>query len=518
MKLLTNISRILVGSLFIFSGVIKSNDPKGTGIKFNEYFDVFASSVQSPQDTLRLKVTDNFGSEELFENTFNSRDSFVNIEVNQSAPRMELFEGDVDSSYGSEIFVIKNGTVLFNMFYPLEKGVVLDSAADLPEVSIDMSSTLAFRTDKKGLNKHWSFILTDQSKHEFSEQVAVYDMVNQDVFWVGFFRGLKPYALSLSIFMCVLEVVLGFALLIGWQSKWTSYSLLGVIVFFTFLTWYSAYFNKVTDCGCFGDFIKLKPWHSFYKDLVLLFFIIIIVVKHKQIVPLFSPLFSINAMIVATLSSTVFTIYCNMFLPAWDFLPYKMGNNVKQLMEVPKGERIKDSTVMVFVYKKNNQVDSFVYPNMPDSSWTYVDRVDKVIIPAWKSKIHDFEFIQRPDNDVQLKDSLLNGKRYAVLIVVTHLEKSHAGAWEAIQAMSKEALKSGIAVYAVTASPIEMADAFVNEHQLPFKFNNADETLLKTMVRSNPGVMFWHNGVIIDKWSCRSVPSIQKLKHLMGRP
>ena len=183
MKLLTNISRILVGSLFIFSGVIKSNDPKGTGIKFNEYFDVFASSVQSPQDTLRLKVTDNFGSEELFENTFNSRDSFVNIEVNQSAPRMELFEGDVDSSYGSEIFVIKNGTVLFNMFYPLEKGVVLDSAADLPELSIDLSSTVAFRTDKKGLNKHWSFILTDQSKHEFSEQVAVYDMVNQDVFW-----------------------------------------------------------------------------------------------------------------------------------------------------------------------------------------------------------------------------------------------------------------------------------------------------------------------------------------------
>ena len=100
MKLLTNISRILVACLFIFSGIIKSNDPKGTGIKFNEYFDVFASSFQSPQDTLNLRISDNFGSDERFENTFNSRDSFVSIEFNQSTPRMELFEGDVDSTYG----------------------------------------------------------------------------------------------------------------------------------------------------------------------------------------------------------------------------------------------------------------------------------------------------------------------------------------------------------------------------------------------------------------------------------
>ncbi len=517
MKLLTNISRILVACLFIFSGIIKSNDPKGTGIKFNEYFDVFASSFQSPQDTLNLSVSDNFGSDERFENTFNSRDSFVSIEFNQSTPRMELFEGDVDSTYGSEIFVLKNGSVVFNMFYPLEKGATVDSASDLPTVNIHLSATAQHQKNNKGLNKDWSFTISDKSKHEVSERIAVYELVNQDSFWVGFFRGMKPYALSLSIFMCVLEVVLGFALLIGWQSKWTSYLLLAVIVFFTFLTWYSAYYNKVTDCGCFGDFIKLKPWHSFYKDIILLFFILIIVFKHKQIVPLFSPLFSINAMIVATLASLIFTIYCNMFLPAWDFLPYKIGNNIKQMMEVPKGERAKDSTVMVFVYSKQNQVDSFVYPNMPDSSWTYVNRVDKVIIPAWKSKIHDFDFIQRPDNDVQIKDSLLNSQRHALLIVVTHLEKSHEASWKAIQETSKEALKSGMAVYAVTASPLDVADAFVNEHQLPFKFNNADETLLKTMVRSNPGIMFWHKGVIIDKWSCRSVPAFSKLKQLMKR-
>ena len=215
MKLLTNISRILVACLFIFSGIIKSNDPKGTGIKFNEYFDVFASSFQSPQDTLSIHVVDNFGSDERFENTFNSRDSFVSIEFNQSTPRMELFEGDEDSTYGSEIFVLKNGTVLFNMFYPLEKGVTIDSASYLPVIQIFLSTSKQYQKDAKGLNKNWSFTISNTSKHEVSERVAVYEFVNQDNFWVGFFRGMKPYALSLSIFMCVLEVVLGFALLIG---------------------------------------------------------------------------------------------------------------------------------------------------------------------------------------------------------------------------------------------------------------------------------------------------------------
>jgi hypothetical protein len=81
--------------------------------------------------------------------------------------------------------------------------------------------------------------------------------------------------------------------------------------------------------------------------------------------------------------------------------------------------------------------------------------------------------------------------------------------------MAIEAKKAGIQLFAVTSSPLEMADAFTNEKQLPFKFNNADETLLKTVVRSNPGIMYWHNGAVLDKWSCRSIPSIASLKKLM---
>jgi uncharacterized membrane protein YphA (DoxX/SURF4 family) len=511
MKLITSISRVLVGLLFIFSGIIKSNDPKGTGIKLNEYFDVFASSMQSAQDTLKISVSDDLGTVEYFDNTFISSDSFANIEINQSAPRKEYFEGDQDSTYGCEVFVLKNSAVLFNAFYELGDSI------DPVNFSVKLRNGICAenKASSKALSEQWNLTLSAKSKHELSKRVATHPYVQQDSFWVGVFRGMKPYSLLLSVIMCILEVVLGFAILIGWQPKLMSWSILLMVLFFTFLTWYSAYFNKVTDCGCFGDFIKLKPWHSFIKDLVLLFFILIIFIRKDKLIPLFSPLFSINAMIVVTLSSTVFAIYCNMFLPAWDFLPYKAGNNVRQMMEVPKGQRVTDSTVMVYVYKKDNKTDSFVYPNMPDSSWTYVDRLDRIIVPAWKSKIHDFEFIKRDENDINIKDTLLDGKGYYLLLVVTHLEKSHESSWDNIKSMAIEAKKAGIPVYAVTSSPLEMADAFSNEKQLPFKFNNADETLLKTIVRSNPGVMFWHDGTVLDKWSCRSIPSMKALKNLM---
>jgi len=519
MKIITSISRILVGLLFIFSGVIKSNDPKGTGIKFNEYFDVFASSFQQSQDTLKISVSDDLGTQEYYDFTFSPSDSFVDIEFNQSVPHKEYFEGDEDSLFGCELFVVKNGTVLYNAFYELG-----DSIED-PNVTLIIRSSSKLKPDTMQKDKAYKALYFQMSqrigtdtKHEIKERLAVHPYVKQESFWVGFFRGMKPYSLALAIIMCILEVVLGFAILIGWKPKIMSWLILLLILFFTFLTWYSAYFNKVTDCGCFGDFIKLDPWHSFIKDLILLFFIVIIFIRRKHVIPLFSPLFSINAMIVVTLASSVFAIYCNMFLPAWDFLPYKEGNNVRQMLEVPKGERKTDSTVMVYLYKKGNKTDSFVYPDLPkDTGWTYVDRVDRIIVPAWKSKIHDFDFIARDEQDVNIKDSLLYGKGYYILIVVTHLEKSHETSWSYIKNMAAEAKKSGITVFAVTSTGLEEADAFTADKQLPFRFNNADETLLKTVVRSNPGIMFWHDGVMVDKWSCRSIPGINKLKKLMRK-
>lgn len=502
-KIITSFCRLMVGGLFIFSGLIKSNDPKGTGIKLNEYFDVFAAAQKQAQDTVNIRVKGiDLDIEDSVGFILNPNEPNLKVEINQSAPANYLFEDETDSLFGSMIYVVKNGEEIFSYFLTFE-----DSASN---------DRIMFKTYLTGSHKKTfidtTLVLNSESKYEVSADIPVAEYIKKDNFLVGFFAGLKPYSLSFAIIMCILEVIFGFAILIGWQPKIMTWLILAMIVFFTFLTWYSAYYNKVTDCGCFGDFVKLKPWTSFYKDLVLLAMILVIFIRRKKIIPLFSPLFSINAMIVVTLASTVFSIYCNMFLPAWDFLPFKAGANIREAMTPPKGVRTADSFVNVLVYQKGNVYDSFVFPKMPpDNSWKFVNRVDKVVAEGWKSTIHGFSFDKRDELDIDLKDTLLFSKGYHILIVSSHLEEAHESSWAKIKEMANGLAKSGIRVHAVTSSSLELADKLCHEKQLPFKFRNADETLLKTVIRSNPGIMLWHDGYVIEKWSCRSIPSSDKI-------
>lgn len=507
MKIITNICRFLVGGLFIFSGFIKSNDPKGTGIKFNEYFDVFAARFEVPKDTITIAVKDNFDVNDVYSYTLKPESKDLNMQLNQAAPSKILFDGDTDSSYGCMVYVVKDGEEMFSYFYTLEDTILL------PKINLKVSISGA--STKTLVDK--SVTISTDTKHEIEEKIGLAQFTKQESMWVGFFRGLKPYSLSLAIIMCILEVILGFAILIGWQPKVMSWLILLMIVFFTFLTWYSAYYNKVTDCGCFGDFIKLKPWTSFWKDIVLTSLILVIFFRRNHIKPLFSPLFSINAVIVVSLASTFFAVYCNMFLPAFDFLPYKKGNNIREMMTAPKGVRLVDSFVNVLIYQKDNKIDSFVFPKMPDSTWKYVGRVDKLVAPGWKSAIHEFDFTPRDEQDINLEDTLLYSKGYHILIVSAHIEKSFANSWDNIKELATKAKASGIGVYAVTSSSSEEADQFASEHQLPVRFSSADETLLKTIVRSNPGIILWHDGTIMDKWSCRSIPSIETIKKFMTK-
>lgn len=507
MKVITSIARILVGGLFIFSGFIKSNDPKGTGYKFKEYFEVFATSVEAPQDSINIVVKcADYEINEFYNFKLHENQTSLKMEMNQSKLYKTKYDDEPDSVTGSDIHIVKDGGNMYSYFFEL------DSTIEGPDMTLKVYLT----GSKNDVLLEKTLKFSEQTKHEFEKTIDLKPFINKNGFFYSFFKSMIPFSLVLAIVMCILEIVLGFAILIGWQPKVMTWLILGMIVFFTFLTWYSAYYNKVTDCGCFGDFLKLEPWTSFYKDVVLLVLILIIFLRRNHIVPLFSPLFNINAMIVVILASTTFAVYCNMFLPAWDFLPYKAGNNIREMMTPPKGARLMDSTEMVVIYQKDGQYDSLVFPNMPkDTSWKYVARIDRIIEKGWKSPIHDFDFHLASSEGFNMDDTLLHSKGYHIMIVSPHFEKSNQKAWEKVRQLAIDAKAAGIGFYAVTASPLEDADVFCNEKQLPFKFKAADETLLKTIVRSNPGVILWHDGTVMDKWSFRSIPSIKKIKKFM---
>ena len=208
--------------------------------------------------------------------------------------------------------------------------------------------------------------------------------------FISTFEIFIPYALVISVFLCTLEIIIGVALIINYRIGLISKILLSLIVFFTFLTFYSAFFNKVTDCGCFGDAIKLTPWQSFYKDLILLSFSIIIYFLQSKLmnhngffkIKVFDDISFKNGVIIfLSLISLLISYTAINFLPFIDFRPYKVGNYIPDLME--PSEELKYSYIM----EKNGR--SYEFDNYPnDESFTFKEI--KLLNPEAEPKISDY--------------------------------------------------------------------------------------------------------------------------------
>lgn len=305
-----------------------------------------------------------------------------------------------------------------------------------------------------------------------------------------------PYALAIAVFIVIFETVLGFMLLVGYKAKFTVWSLLLMIVFFTFLTFYSAYFNKVTDCGCFGDALKLTPWQSFTKDVVLLVFILILFVNMKLIRPLFSKKITNGLVALGILACCFMGYWVLNHLPLKDFRAYKVGTNIPKGMEIPEGAP-KDVIEMIFIYKVNGVDKEFTDKQLDKipAGATFVDRKDQVISEGYKPPIHDFS-MELDGSDY--KDELL--KEPKLMVFVTYdLSKSEADGMKQLESLGQKAKAGGYKVIAMTASsPDEIAKA-KQQYQLTFDFYFCDATTLKTIERANPSIVLVEKGTIKQK-------------------
>ena len=309
---------------------------------------------------------------------------------------------------------------------------------------------------------------------------------------------LIPFALIIACFVVIFEVVLGVMLLIGFKPKFTVWSLLAMIVFFTFLTFYSAYFDKVKDCGCFGDALKLTPWESFTKDLVLLILILMLFFSQKFIKPLLGKT-AINLTVFATYSLCLFMAYYVLqHLPIKDFRAYKVGNNIKKGMETPEGAQ-KSEYEMVFIYKVNGVDTEIPYAdvmaNKIPAGAEFVDRKDKLIKQGYVPPIHDFT-IEKDGSDYI--DSVLEEPK-VILLVTYDLNKANDKGMKKLEAFNKKATEKGYLVIGMTASDDETKAAYINKFGLTFDYYFCDPTTLKTIVRSNPGIVVLEKGTIVQK-------------------
>ncbi len=317
---------------------------------------------------------------------------------------------------------------------------------------------------------------------------------------------LIPYALLISIFIVVFETLLGLLLVIGYKKRFITYNLLLMILFFTFLTFYSAYYNKVTDCGCFGDALKLTPWQSFYKDVVLLILIVTLFFKRDLITPLYAKNY-----LKITLYSGIFicfsiVYYALMHLPLIDFLPYKVGVNIQQGMEIPKNapKSVYDD---IWYYKVKGEVKEFRTEEQP---WyiegaEFVDRKTTLISKGYEPPIHDFTV--ELDGADYTQDVLTTEK--VILIVTYNLEKSEKEGLKQLEILHQKALKKGYTVVGLTASLPEVINQVKENNQITFDFYACDETALKTVIRSNPGVLLLNKGTIKQKIHWNDVDDLE---------
>lgn len=320
---------------------------------------------------------------------------------------------------------------------------------------------------------------------------------------------LSPFALGIAILLVITEVILGIALIIGYMRRLTLALLLIMILFFTFLTFYSAYFNKVTDCGCFGDALPLTPWQSFTKDVILLVLILILIVGKKYLIPFFTSFGRAIIIFLSFIACLGYGYYVLMHLPAIDFRAYKEGVNILEDMQVPD-----DAPKAVFEYQWKFNIDGqekiiTTSGSYPDVEGEFIEVETKQIKEGYVAPIHDFT-IEKEGEDYA--EEILNTPNL-IVVIAYDLAKTEWNGWPQITQFTDEATKKGYRVIGLTASDDTAIKNLRDKQNVDFEFYFTDETTLKTIVRSNPGVLKLEQGTIIQKRHWNDVDEIT-LKNL----
>lgn len=337
-----------------------------------------------------------------------------------------------------------------------------------------------------------------------------------EVFHVPF---LSDMATGIAIFLCVLEIVLGALLLLGFWGKKVATGLLAIIVFFTFLTFVSAAFKVVTSCGCFGDAIPLTPWQSFSKDIILLILIVYLFIYRSFILPVTNNPALQKALLIAVFSlSTMFSIYTYSFLPVLDFLPYKVGASLPELMRIPEGAAPDEFLILYQLKNKKtgekkeiSDKDYLKTGIWKDDNWEIVGTPEKKLIKkGYEPKIKDL-FISDAAGTDYTKE-LIENPYNNILIVAYDLKDVNENAIAKLNALAINATDQfNIRTVLLTSSSSADADAFSKKMKLAVEVFYADAVPLKSMVRANPGILLLKNGLVLNKWHFNAIPSFEEL-------
>ncbi len=332
----------------------------------------------------------------------------------------------------------------------------------------------------------------------------------------GFFTELMPLAEAAAVCLIGVELVLGLCMLLNVRTSVTCWLTLAFYVVMLPLTLYIALENPVSDCGCFGDALVISNWATFLKNVVLTALAVTLVCTRQYIPQTLVWWGELAVLALALAIAGGLMGYSRTHLPMIDFRPYKVGNNIVELMEVPEGAE-PDQYETTFIYERDGVEREFTLENYPkgDSTWHFVDQKSVLVKKGYEPKIHDFELITMNYDDITY--DVLESEVPVTIVVLYDLTKTDRKQLDKVTALFRQCLSENKPFYILTGASEDGIEAFCEEVEAENRsneltpFNHPDEVFcmcdgvtLKTIVRANPGVVVVQNGVITDKYNLRN--------------
>lgn len=319
---------------------------------------------------------------------------------------------------------------------------------------------------------------------------------------------------TLAVFNIVaIEFMLGVCMLLGVYRKYTSLLTLVVMSFMTPLTLYLALFDPVSDCGCFGDAFVISNWETFFKNVALLVAAIFTFINNQRMFQLYT--FKVYWFVA--LFSYFFCIgfaYRNyIHLPIIDFRPYKTGANIPELMAIPEDAE-EDEYKYSFIYEKDGKQKEFSLEELPeDSTWIFVESTTQLIKKGYEPPVAAFNLYNLFGADVT--DEVLGNDKGVFLLISDKLEKANDTRIDEINGVYDYAQEHNLEFYGVTGSSLDDINKWCDFTGAEYPFLMADDVLLKTIIRSNPGLVLLKGGTVLRKWNYRDIPREEFLETKM---
>lgn len=321
-------------------------------------------------------------------------------------------------------------------------------------------------------------------------------------------------ALFFSFLLSMAEFLIGLCLFLNIKIRTASWGALLFMGFFTPLTLILAIKNPVTDCGCFGDALILTNWETFWKNIVLLVMTLIIFYNRAKFKSLFN--FLEQTVILVCTIVLMFSVqwYSYRHLPILDFRPYAIGKNIQSGMTIPEGAPHDEyETTLKYKNKNTGEIKDFTEQNFPwqdTVNWEYASSTQKLVKEGYKAPIHDF-VIEHPEQG-DITQEVLQDNNYTFLAISYNINKANPVNQDKLNRLAAYAQSKGYRFYGLSASVADDVHKYTEAHHVNYDFCSTDEIQLKTMIRSNPGLVLLREGTIIDKWGYRDVPEVEDLQ------